>query len=702
MKSIQIGLTDSTTTTYDKTQTTLFGRAFSKTINSQTVLGPPLTNFIDVFTQASITPSMVHCTENGNLFAITAVAAGLATIAHYTFDLTGQAAPIYVGKIIVALPNSAATTHTLRSFKVYDGATSGVVTGWQLMLGTTGSVLINGGSFVVNNIAKADFVQVAVPTIGLAIASNAKAVYMLQDPGNIGVNNNLTAHNGAALQTSTRLLFAHSGLAAANLFTVWDTSATLNVAIQTTTAPTVVSSATFTLVGHGYNANDPVVLLTNVPTGFTATTATVQTVYFVRNPAANTFELSATSGGASILATSIATATTITRAFGTTTSAWISRKTGVIAGVAGVLLNNNSEKYCVPTDSINSGFPCIFFATTTNLYLVKLSDLTNGATNPPSLTTVNTLGSGTDYTTVTPTFATFSTGLGQSLYVSNASSFYAKYWINSQLTNVFGGLQTTWLENTNPTTATFAAVTILSIESADGWLFAVGGTVGQRGIFFIDVQSDENYDYSYVVSPILDTDNATFQSISTLEQLFDLTNSMKFSYRTAATDSDPIFDNPGGAWTEVGQASVLTSSALNKYSQFRVDFYIASLLVNTPSQIHDLVLSVTPRNDISSNWVGSVDNTTANSVSPAYTAFRLVTAYSASVPTMYFRAYDDNGTLVASANTSSNPTFFKYSTNNGTSWNSLGTVPNTALTTELRYEWATPPGVKVTCSIRES
>jgi hypothetical protein len=80
----------------------------------------------------------------------------------------------------------------------------------------------------------------------------------------------------------------------------------------------------------------------------------------------------------------------------------------------------------------------------------------------------------------------------------------------------------------------------------------------------------------------------------------------------------------------------------------------------------------------------------------------LQTAYASSVPTMYFRAYDDNGNLVASANTATNPADFQYTTNNGTSWNALGTVPNTALTTELRYIWSTPPGVNVTSSLRES
>jgi len=125
-------------------------------------------------------------------------------------------------------------------------------------------------------------------------------------------------------------------------------------------------------------------------------------------------------------------------------------------------------------------------------------------------------------------------------------------------------------------------------------------------------------------------------------------------------------------------------------------------LTTSPSQLQDIILSVIDPNEISDYWEGSVDNTTQGAATPAYTAFRMIKTYTSSVPTLYFRAYDDSGNLVASANTSANPTAFEYSTNNGLSWNTLGTIPNTALTTEIRYKWTTPPGVIVSCSIRES
>lgn len=59
----------------------------------------------------------------------------------------------------------------------------------------------------------------------------------------------------------------------------------------------IASPGVLTLASHGFVANQVVILTTTgaLPTGLTA-----QTKYFVRNPTATTFELSAVSGGASI------------------------------------------------------------------------------------------------------------------------------------------------------------------------------------------------------------------------------------------------------------------------------------------------------------------------------------------------------------------------------------------------------------------
>ena len=72
---------------------------------------------------------------------------------------------------------------------------------------------------------------------------------------------------------------------------------TASFASAATVTVTIASPGVMTWAGHNFAANDTIVLSTSgaLPTGLSA-----NTIYFVRNPAADTFELSATSGGASI------------------------------------------------------------------------------------------------------------------------------------------------------------------------------------------------------------------------------------------------------------------------------------------------------------------------------------------------------------------------------------------------------------------
>lgn len=711
MKVLAAGLQTSIVSSYDKTKTTVFGRAFSKTISSVPVIGPPLTGFINTQADTALAPSASRTTPNGRQFQLLTIVSGIATIALYNIDQTGVAAPAYVGRILIRVPNTAATTHTMRGFEVYDGTSSATVTGWQIYLGTTGSVVINGGLFVANDIAYADFSPLSPPTIEMAIASSSKAVYMLQDPGTIGVANTLTAMQGIALDRATRRIYFHNNVLATTQWAVFDPSVALTITTQTTTAATSSGSPTFTLTGHGYAANDPVVITSNPPTGFTASTAVAaQTVYFVRNPAANTFELSATSGGASINATSITSSTVFERAFGTTTAPWLSIRTGTITGIVGVILLTNCEQIVTPSTTLDPNIPaavdgqnCLFFATSTNFYLVKTSEITNGATTFPTMVTVNNQGNATDYTGISTSQALYSELTGRIIFVSNVSQFYSKQWLSASIYQAFGGLSTVYLENSSNSPYAFSGVAIINLDIRLGWLYLAMSTVGQRGVLYMDFRSDSSNNYSYVTTPVLNTSDV-FQgkTIQTIEKLFDLTSSMVFSYKTAATFADATFNSSTTGWTVVETATDLSAILFNNYTQFRIDYMISSGTTNTPAQINELFLSYTGKNELSDYWEGSVDNTSVNGASPAYTAFRLLTAYATSVPTLYFRAYDDSGNLVISANTSANPTLFEYSANNGTSWLPLGTIPNTALTTEVRYKWATPPGVRVTSSIREA
>lgn len=87
---------------------------------------------------------------------------------------------------------------------------------------------------------------------------------------------------------------------------------------------TIASPGVVTSTGHGY-VNDTPVLLTT--TGALPTGLTVGTTYYVRNSAANTFELSATAGGASINTTGTQSGThTVKKTF---SWVWSTNVTGV-------------------------------------------------------------------------------------------------------------------------------------------------------------------------------------------------------------------------------------------------------------------------------------------------------------------------------------------------------------------------------------
>ncbi len=114
----------------------------------------------------------------------------------------------------------------------------------------------------------------------------------------------------------------------------------------------------------------------------------------------------------------------------------------------------------------------------------------------------------------------------------------------------------------------------------------------------------------------------------------------------------------------------------------------------------DLVVGYTPPGELSTNWVGSRENSSSDS--PSYSAFRLQNYYyEGVVPPLTFTAIDDAGVVLVTAHTDTDAAFFKYSPDNGLTWVALGTIPNVPLTTELRYEWANPIGDYVRVAITE-
>lgn len=694
MKWIKAGLLDDVVSSYDQTKTTIQGRVASKTVGGQPVLGPPLTKFIDVFVDTAQTPAQVYCTDNGRLFVLAAPINGTTfdtlPIMLYDFNLT-TGAYSYTGRIDVQLPNLAATTHTIRGFKVIDTGT----TGWKIFIATSASVLINGGLFLANNIDKSDFVTIGQPTILMATSTNAKAVYFLQDPSNIGTGQLNTAAVGMVMDTATNRMYVHNGTAAVHQYYVYDTAAAptyiaSSVSVNVAT-PGVVSHA-----GHTFGVNAPVTFSAGtLPTGLT-----LGAVYFVRNPVAGvSYELSATSGGASIATTgSPSVGAVIGRAWGTVGSNWV-HKTGNLPVLTGVLLANDSEDRAVPVSApLNgaalNGNACAFLATSTNLYLGLLSELTSGVTTWPSLTTSNILGSTNEITTPTVAFAAWSDVLDAGTYVTNTSKFITKQVVNNVIRHNTGELNNQYYETFNPPTVNLGLVTVIGMDHANGWLFTAGGTVGQRGIIAVDYRSDHSYEHSFIVTKVLDNQNAKLRFFNSWEQLWEFTGNIKVQYRNSG------FGSISGGWIDLNNYEDLqTASMTSNQIQFKICFAIQSEGSSSPAQINELVVGADSNNGISDNWEFS-DDWSDNTI-PSRSAFRLKRAYASVVPQLFFRAYDLSDALLINHNTTANAVNFEYSTNNGTTWLPLGTIPNT-VGTLIRYTFTSPPGVDIRPGLKES
>lgn len=685
MQVAKAGLLDNVVSIYDQTKTTVQGRCYSKTVDGKVALGPPLNKFIDVQTDTAVTPvaNGMYLSSNGRLFVLGAETGGLVPILLYSFNYdTG--AYSYVGRVNVNIADVAATTTTFRSLKVLDSGT----TGWKVFLTSTASVLINGGTYLINNLALADFVPIGFPNIPFATGNDQKAVYFLQDPATLGVSHLQTASAGSVLHALGNRLYVHNGIAATHQYYVFDTSIAptySTAAITGTAASDIINHA-----GHTFLDNDPITF----PSLTGGAGLTAVTTYFVRNSVPGvSYQVSATSGGAAINFTTDISAGTVGRAFGTTGSNFV-HKTGNLPALTGTLLLTDSEDYALPGHTSNAGFDCAFFATSTNLYLGKLSELTSGATSWPSLVTSNLLGTPNQIVNPTATQAAWSNDLDRAVY-STGLVFVMKQIVNNQIDVIFGGTNNKYFEGlVNPEVVEFqpaAAIGAMDIES--GWISIMNVTAGQRGVMLADLRSDALFDYSYLVSKVLETPQSVYQFITTVDALYDFTGSLDCYYRTSG------FGSISGGWISIPFAELLSGFTPGQQTQFKIGFATLGLDTSIPAQLCELFLGYESLVENSPNWELSVDD--SDNGNPSRTAFRLKQVYSTSVPTLYYRALDLTNVLLVNHNTAAQAARFEYSSDAGVTWNALGTIPN-VVGTLLRYTFATPPGVDIRPSLKEA
>jgi hypothetical protein len=358
-----------------------------------------------------------------------------------------------------------------------------------------------------------------------------------------------------------------------------------------------------------------------------------------------------------------------------------------------------------------SGTACLTVITTTTILAFPLSQITSGNTNMVGqVSTTLTL----DLNKYASSVSGLTPFAGQ--YDQLTDRFYmfcsngrvlVKQIINNDPNGTIFGTNDVFKEETGSTTqpSELGGLTNISMCMQNGWLFASYSSVGQRVIEQMDVAGDQVNRLSFVLSPVTTIGYGQCKGLYYHKALNAKSISQIIGYRTSNFSVDP---NAGlsaffATFTFV-DTNINDLSAIFGVNQVQIVtlFSNANPICTNASQIIEGYLLYTPINEMSDKWVGSVDNSTQGGASPAYTAFRLVSSDSG---TKYFYAYDDNGNLVASANTSANYANFSKTTNNGLTWSTMS-GPNdyssTPLTTEIRYNWSNPPGVRVTCSLRDS
>lgn len=695
MKLIKAGLLDNVVGTYDQTKTTIQGRVHSKVIDGQEVLGPALNKYIDLNVDTvGLVAASVGCyiSPNGRIFNVSAMTGTASATGEFLYyischemdQVTG--AITYLGLIRAPIGVRATSAHILRSIKVIDDGT----TGWRIFVTTTAASLIYGGAVCINNIDRADFSQVSPTIFNFGKASDAKAAYLMQDPSFIGVNQLNVAPAGSVLDKVNNRLYVHNGIAATHQYYVYDTSAAMTYASQAATINSVTSRIEIT--GHPYLDNDPIQLF-NLSGGAGLTD---NTLYFVRNSTANNFQVSATSGGAAITITTNGTAT-VGRAFGTVSSPFV-HKTGNLPALVGTLLINDSEDIAIPGHTALAGERCAFFCTsgagTGRMYMGKLSELTAGTTTWSSLISVNQLGTLNQITLPTATAVAWSNVLDKAvIYAAAGNILYMKPFQDNVINKVMGGSNNTYIEGIAPEIVPFSFITATAMDIDEGWLVIYSATAGQRGNIVCDLRSDELFDHSFIVTKVMDTPEVVFNSINFIEKLFEYTGILKVQYRTSG------FGSISGGWTDIPIVEDISAVAASSQIQFKILFDTLSLGTSIHAQVSELLLSASSLFEISDHWEYS-DDWSDNNV-PSRIAFRLKQVYATSVPTLYFRAHDLSNSLLLSNDSVTNAANFEYSTDNGTTWLPLGTIPNT-VGTLIRYTFTTPPGVDIRPSLRES
>lgn len=389
--------------------------------------------------------------------------------------------------------------------------------------------------------------------------------------------------------------------------------------------------------------------------------------------------------------------------------------TGTLTALTGVVLLVNNVQVFTPTNQPspnagNNGSLSLFFMTTTTIYWAKVSDITAAVTSLPSLLSSN-MAISSSQLTPTASMGGYSQFLDKWVIETSLGAILVKQGINNDPNGSLTSNGAIYIKNETGGTITppdFTGVTNACMTDMNGWQVMVNTAVGQRGFVAWDASSDENVlnpstsqIYSSIISPVI---SGTFTKGAVMGMFYELAKrsvraTVQFRTSGFATGPGVGFD---ATWTSVPKDGDLSTLVNASQVQFRFLFSMSGFEVTNPPQLNEAYVIYNDATQISENWEGSQDNSTNSGTSPMYVAFRMRAAYASVVPKLFVRGVDDSGNVIFLFDTVTNIGVFSYSTNNGTSWTPLGTIPNTPFTTEVRVNVASPSGTRLTWSIAES
>lgn len=621
LKAKDLKIIDDVSPTYNQFKTYRAGLAKLRTLAGIQGISPPRSMTIDFQSDTGLIPLEVCFSQDGKYgFGFLATTGGVGQIVCYDMGLdTDTPVPTYLGRVNMNIP-TAATTHTLKGCAaVVSGGIS------RLFFLTTGSVLANGGLFMVTSLPITDFVKVGFPTIAMASPGDTQAskkVFFLQETNVNGgsASHALTAGVGVALDEVNPYIYVING----TLTTTWQV--------------------------YRFKYDDPI--------------------------------------------------TTVGPSFGITTDLFSANgwKTGNLPAGVGTFLLLNCVDYFVPTSGhlgSNAGSPCISFFSGSNMYHGKISDLGASVTTWPSLVTANPLSAtGDQITGIAPTIAVTSSVLDAAILFYSGKIFLKKFQNNAHLLAT-GCTDSTLQEFAPLKEPALGLINATGLAHKNGWVFVLGSTSGQRVMVGSHLRSDQVFDYSYFITPVINTPKQKYKALQVVDNIASTIGrgDVKVEYRTSG------FGSATGGWLPCPDSRDYESLIEADQVQFKFRFYYSKNASAIPSHISKAYLVVEEVFGSSDYWTGSQHNT--SETSPVRAAFRLMTAYeSGTVPTLKVDWVKDDGSIYLTQTTVANAADFRYSTDQGATWNPLGTIPNVA-GTEVDVLLSSPPGYELTARIYE-